>query len=175
MLALIVLLLILPVLGFTYESIMSAGDAQRYPPSGQMIGVDGHKLHIHCMGEGNPTVILDAGGGLTSSSWAWIQPEIAQITQVCVYDRAGWGWSDPSPYGYSAVQNAKELHTLLINAGISGPYILVGHSLGGLYTRVYVQQFPDEVAGLVQIDASHPRTAGGGLVCVRVQAPIPGC
>ncbi len=156
MLALVVLLMVLPVLGFAYGTIMSASDAQKYPPSGQMISVNGYQLHIHCMGEGNPTVILDAGGGLTSSSWAWIQPEIARITQVCVYDRAGWGWSDPSPHGYSAVQNANELHRLLINAGISGPYILAGHSLGGLYTRIYAQQFPDEVIGLVQIDASYP-------------------
>jgi pimeloyl-ACP methyl ester carboxylesterase len=121
-----------------------------------MVDVGGYRLHLYCVGEGSPTVILDAGGGFTSSSWAWVQPEIAQVTRVCAYDRAGWGWSEPSPIGYDALQNASELHILLANAGIAPPYILTGHSLGGLYARIYAQQYPDEVVGLVQIDASHP-------------------
>jgi pimeloyl-ACP methyl ester carboxylesterase len=81
---------------------------------------------------------------------------VAQSNRVCAYDRAGWGWSDPSPIGYGALQNADELHQLLHNADITPPFILTGHSLGGLYARVYAQQYPDEVAGLLQIDASHP-------------------
>ena len=156
LLMLVVLIVGLPILGAIYQQVAAESDRRAYPAPGQLIDVGGYSLHIHCTGEGSPTVILDAGGGFTSSSWGWVQPEIAQTTRVCTYDRARWGWSDPSPAGYDALQNAAELHQLLANAGITPPYILAGHSLGGLYARVYARQYPDEVAGLVQVDASHP-------------------
>ncbi len=156
LLTLIVLVVVVLIGASIYQSQATQADAQAYPPPGQLIDIGGYKLHIHCTGEGTPTVILDAGGGFTSSSWAWVQPEIAKTTRVCAYDRAGWGWSDPSPQGYSAVQNAAELRTLLANSGIPAPYVLVGHSLGGLYARVYAVQYPQDVIGMVQIDASHP-------------------
>lgn len=156
MLFLLCVIVILPALGMTYQEVGATSDRRTYPAPGQMVDVGGYSLHIHCLGEGSPVVILDAAGGFTSSSWAWVQPEIARTTRVCAYDRAGWGWSDPSPVGYDAEQNAVELHQLLVNARVPGPYILVGHSLGGLYSRVYAQQYPDEVAGLVQVDATHP-------------------
>jgi pimeloyl-ACP methyl ester carboxylesterase len=146
----------LPVLGFVYEQVAEANDRQTYPPPGQRIDVGGYSLHLYCLGEGSPTVILDAGGGFTASSWAWVQPEVAQTTRACAYDRAGWGWSDPSPVGYDALQNAAELRLLLANGGVEPPYVLVGHSLGGLYDRICAQQYPQDVAGLVQVDASHP-------------------
>lgn len=156
LLGLVVVLVALPVLGIVYQAAATESDKRTYPAPGQRIDIGGYSLHLYCVGQGSPTVVLDAGGGFTSSSWAWVQPEIARSTRVCAYDRAGWGWSDPSPIGYDAVQNAVELHRLLGNAGIATPYVLAGHSLGGLYARVYAQQYPDDVGGLVQVDASHP-------------------
>lgn len=156
LLGLLLFLIALPLTGLAFNAVASENDRRNYPPPGQLVDIGGYSLHLYCTGTGSPTVILDAGGGFTLSSWAWVQPEIAKATQVCSYDRAGWGWSDPSPKGYSAIQNAAELHLLLNKAGVVGPYILVGHSLGGLYTRVYAQQYPEDVAGLVQVDASHP-------------------
>jgi pimeloyl-ACP methyl ester carboxylesterase len=156
LLAWMLLIVVLAVGGVVYQMVATRADQQAYPPPGQLVDVGGSSLHLYCTGEGAPTVILDAGGGFTSSSWAWVQPEIAETTRVCAYDRAGWGWSDPSLHGYSAVQNAAELRTLLANAGVPGPYILVGHSLGGLYVRVYAQQYQASVIGMVQLDASHP-------------------
>jgi len=87
---------------------------------------------------------------------AWVQPEIAKATRVCSYDRAGHGWSDPGPEPRDVAQHARELHTLLSKAGVAGPYVLVGHSLGGLYVRTFAAQYPGEVAGMVLVESSHP-------------------
>lgn len=154
--ALVILIIALSVTGMISQSLLAANDARRYPPPGQIVSIGDYALHIQCMGEGSPTIILEAGGGFTSGSWAWILPEVAKTQRVCAYDRAGWGWSEPSPVGYGSVQNAVELHTLLRNSGIEPPYVLVGHSLGGLYARVYAHAYPEDVVGLVQVDASHP-------------------
>ena len=116
----------------------------------------GYQLHIHCLGEGNPTVILEAALPGASAHWGWVQPDIATTTRVCAYDRAGMGWSDPGPEPRDAQTIASELHTLLDNARIEGPYVLVGHSFGGLYARMYTAQYPDEVAGMVLVDSTHP-------------------
>jgi pimeloyl-ACP methyl ester carboxylesterase len=117
-----------------------------------LVDVGGYKLHLYCIGEGSPTVILDAVGGGSSTQWALIQPEIAATARVCAYDRAGFGWSEPGPEPRDAHQQVRELHTLLANAGIAGPYVLVGHSYGGRVARVYAAQYPDEVEGLVLVD-----------------------
>ncbi len=154
--ALIGFVFMLGMCGVVYQVVATESDLSAYPPPGQIVDVGDYNMHLYCVGEGSPTVILEAGGSLTSSSWAWVQPEIAQVTRVCAYDRAGYGWSDLSLVGYGSVLNSTELHILLDLAGIEGPYILAGHSLGGLYARVYAQQYPDEVVGLVQIDATHP-------------------
>src|SRR5215210_7142030 len=123
----------LSLLGAAYESISEAADARAYPPPGQMFDVGGYLLHINCIGTGSPTVVIDAGWGDWSASWSsWVQPEVAKTTRVCTYDRAGMGYSEPGPLPRTAEQFAKELHTLLQNAGIQGPYVLVGHSMGGL-------------------------------------------
>jgi pimeloyl-ACP methyl ester carboxylesterase len=101
-------------------------------------------------------VILEAGLGELSSDWVWIQPEIAKTTRVGAYDRAGVGWSEPGPTPRDAQQIVRELHTLLENAQIPGPYLLVGHSYGGHYVRLYTATYPETVKGLVLIDAAHP-------------------
>jgi pimeloyl-ACP methyl ester carboxylesterase len=144
------------LLGATYQAVASKADERNYPPPGQLVEVGGYRMHIYCMGEGSPTVILDAANMGTVSNWAWIQPQIAKVTRVCAYDRADLGWSDLSPQPTDTRQNARALHTLLNNAGEPGPYVLVGHSFGGLYTRMYTDMYPDEVAGMVFIEGTLP-------------------
>jgi pimeloyl-ACP methyl ester carboxylesterase len=151
----VVLILIagLALAGASYEAIAAGGDAKAYPPPGRLIDVGGYRLHIQCVGTGSPTVVLDAGLGRTSLDWSLVQPVIGQTTRVCAYDRAGMGWSDSGPAPRTPAQIAGELHTLLGNAGIAGPYVLVGHSLGGKNVRLFALQHPDEVAGMVLVDA----------------------
>jgi pimeloyl-ACP methyl ester carboxylesterase len=153
---LLVLLLTPIVAGAIYQLVATAVDNGKYPAPGQMVDVGGYRLHIYCMGAGSPTVILDASSIDTVSSWAWVQPEVAKTTRVCAYDRAGLGWSDPGPEPRDARQNSRELHALLQQAAVAGPYILAGHSYGGLLARVYADQYPADVAGLVLIEAPHP-------------------
>jgi pimeloyl-ACP methyl ester carboxylesterase len=129
--------------------------AEQYPPPGQMVEVGGYRLHINCQGEGSLTVVIEAAGGDSSLSWDQVQQEVAKFTRVCTYDRAGLGWSERSPKSRTAQTVVQELHSLLTNAGIEGPYVLVGHSIGGLYVRLYAHRYPDEVVGMVLVDASH--------------------
>jgi pimeloyl-ACP methyl ester carboxylesterase len=151
--ALFGLLVVLGLTGAGYEAIAAAGDARRYPAPGQLVDVGGYRLHIQCVGTGSPTVVLDAGLSGSSLDWGLVQPELGRTTRVCAYDRAGMGWSDPGPQPRTPRQIAGELHTLLTNAGVAGPYVLVGHSLGGKNVRLFAQQHPDEVAGMVLVDA----------------------
>jgi pimeloyl-ACP methyl ester carboxylesterase len=146
------LILVLVLAGVSYEAIASGGDAKAYPPPGRLIDVGGYRLHIQCVGTGSPTVVLDAGLSGASPDWNLVQAELGQTTQVCAYDRAGMGWSDTGPQPRTPGQIARELHTLLTNAGISGPYIMVGHSLGGKNVRMFALQHPGEVAGMVLVD-----------------------
>ncbi len=143
----------LSLVGAGYEAIAARGDARAYPPPGQMVDVGGYRLLIQCVGSGSPTVVLDAGLGGTSLDWALVQPQIGQKTRVCAYDRAGMGWSESGPAPRTPEQNARELHTLLTNAGIEGPYVLVGHSLAGKNVRLFAAMYPDQVAGMVLVDA----------------------
>lgn len=152
----IVFFLSLILLGAIYESVAEAIDVQSYPPSGQMVNVGGYHLHINCTGTGSPTVVIDAGWGDWSAKWSWVQPKVAKTTQVCTYDRAGMGYSEASPLPRTAKQFAKELHTLLHQANIPLPYVLVGHSLGGLSVRVFAHDYAAEVAGVVLIESMSP-------------------
>src|SRR3989304_10304359 len=129
--------------------------AQQYPAPGQLVDVGGRKMHINCVGQGSPTVLLEAGLGHYSLFWAYVQPEVAKYTRVCSYDRAGYGWSESSPMPRTANAEVDELHTLLVNADVQGPYILVGHSLGGMNMRVFANNYPDEVVGMVLVDSFH--------------------
>lgn len=129
--------------------------ANQYPPPGQLIDVGGYKLHLACRGQGSPTVLLEAGLNDFSVQWALVQPVVAQFTRVCAYDRAGLGWSEPSPHPRTSATMIDELHTLLRKAGESAPYVLVGHSFGGITMRGFAQQYPEQVAGLLLVDAAH--------------------
>jgi len=155
---LLAIIIILPLSGALYQVIATEMDKRDHPPPGQMVDVGGYRLHLYCVGknvEGSSTVILEHGLGATSAAWARVQPEIAKITRVCTYDRAGMGWSDPGPAPRDAEHIATELHSLLQNAGIPGPYVLVGWSFGGLYMRMYAGKYPTEVSGMVLLDSSH--------------------
>lgn len=159
LLGLLILIVVLSIVGATYQAIATEVDKRNYSAPGQFVDVGGYRLHLYCTGNhvaGNPTVILEQGLGGISSAWALIQPEVAKVTRVCSYDRAGMGWSDSGPEPRDAQQIATELHTLLQNANMQVPYVLVGWSFGGLYARQYAGQYPDEVAGMVLLDSSHP-------------------
>ena len=131
--------------------------AAKYPPPGKMVptGVGGYRLHINCQGRGSPTVVIEPGNGDFSLCWGHVQREVAKFTRICTYDRAGLGWSERSPQPRTAHDIVKDLHTLLARAGVEPPYVLVGHSLGGPLVRLYAHEHPDQVVGMVLVDAAH--------------------
>ena len=122
----------------------------------QMVDIGGYSLAIRCMGHGSPVVVIDAGLGEGSAAWTTLQTRVATFTQVCTYDRAGVGQSDPGPTPRTSQQMVAELRTLLRKASVEGPYVVVGHSLGGLNAQLFAMQYPHDTAGLVLIDPSFP-------------------
>jgi pimeloyl-ACP methyl ester carboxylesterase len=142
--------------GAIYHILATELDRRKFPPPGQLLDVGGYKMHAYCTGTGSPTVVLDSASLDTVSAWHWVQTAITGATRVCAYDRPGLGWSDLGPEPRDAKQNAKQLHTLLDVSDVEGPYVLVGHSFGGLYVRSYSAQYPDEVAGIVLVEGTHP-------------------
>jgi pimeloyl-ACP methyl ester carboxylesterase len=124
-------------------------------PPGRLVDVGGFNLHIHCTGEGSPSIILDAALGGSSLSWSLVQPELAKLSRVCSYDRAGFGWSDAGPLPRTAGRIADELRTLLNRAGVPPPFLPVGHSFGGLVALIFAHRFSTETAGLVLVDPAH--------------------
>lgn len=143
--------------GLTYEQLARRSVFKRFAPLGEFVEVDGRTAHLRCLGEGRPTVVLEAGFGPDGSeSWASIMPDIASISRVCAYDRAGILWSEPGKEPRDAYHIADELHALLATASESPPFVLVGHSLGGLFVRVFADRYGDEVSGVVFVDSSHP-------------------
>jgi pimeloyl-ACP methyl ester carboxylesterase len=155
----VIAMLALASIGAGYETLREATDATAYPMPGQLIDVGGHRLHLHCTGSGTPTVVLEPGGGEMSSNLGWIAPAVARDTRVCVYDRAGRGWSEPADTAQDGAQIATELHTLLQRGRVPGPYVLAGHSFGGLYVLTFAARYPDEVAGMVLVDSTAPASA----------------
>ena len=143
--------------GGGYETVREYLDARTYPMPGQLVDVGGHRLHLHCTGSGSPTVVLEPGQGGASSDLGWVAPAVARDSRVCVYDRAGRGWSDAAGGPQDAVQIAADLHTLLERAKVPGPYVLAGHSFGGLYVQTFAAHYPDRVAGLVLLDSTAPK------------------
>ena len=148
----------LAALGGAYQTVGASLDRSASAMPGQMIDVGGYRLYLHCTGSGSPTVILEAGAAESSAYWGWIAPAVAAGTKVCVYDRAGRGFSEAAPAPQDAVAVATALHTLLSRAQVAGPYVLVGHSTGGPYVRTFAASYPDQVAGMVLLD-SQPNTA----------------
>ncbi|WP_426503056.1 alpha/beta hydrolase [Dactylosporangium sp. McL0621] len=155
----VIAMLALASAGGGYETLREAADANAYPMPGQLIDVGGHRLHLSCTGSGSPTVVLEPGGGEMSSNLGWITPAVARDTRVCAYDRAGRGWSEPADTPQDATQIATDLHTLLQRGHIPGPYVLAGHSFGGLYVLTFAARYPDDVAGMVLVDSTAPASA----------------
>lgn len=151
-------LLIAALLVMWMTGIVQAQDGGSELPAapGEMVDVGGYSLHLNCIGEGSPTVVMDAGHGDFSMSLASLQEQIAEFTRVCTFDRAGYGWSDEGPDPRDSQQNVTELKALLENAGEEAPYILIGHSLGGINVILFAAENPDLVAGVMLLDSSHP-------------------
>lgn len=148
----------LPVTGAAYETLAELHDRRRQPPPGKRWVVNGRALHLDCRGArqpNQPVVILEAGMGNCSYDWRRVAPELAGEARVCAYDRAGYGWSDAAHGERTIAQMAAELHSLLIQSGEPGPYLLVGHSFGGILVREFYRQHPAEVAGMVLVDSAH--------------------
>ncbi|HEX8148221.1 MAG TPA: alpha/beta fold hydrolase [Pyrinomonadaceae bacterium] len=144
-------------------------DITRPPQSEARVDVGGRRLHVHCSGVsagGGPTVVLESGFGNSSSTWNRVQPEVAKFARVCSYDRAGLGGSDPAPAPRTVVALTEDLHALLLNGKVPGPYVLVGHSLGGILARLYASYYPAEVAGMVLVDSAHEDEADRGLALI---------
>src|SRR4028119_710198 len=156
LLRLVVALLALAVAGAIYQAIATERAGRALPPPGEMVDVGGYRLHINCVGQGSPTVVLDAGSGGFSAQWVRVQREVSGTTRVCAYDRAGMGWSEMGSEPRDAKQISSELHALLEGADIEWPYVLVGHSFGRLYMQTYAARYRDEGAGVGLVDSSQP-------------------
>ncbi len=150
-------LLVLACVGMIYESRCRARDLSEFPPPGRLVDIGGYRLHLQCAGEGSPTVILDAGLVGSTLDWHSVFPEAARFTRVCAYDRGGYGWSDRSTRPRTLDGITADLHTLLERAVERPPYILVGHSLGGLNMWDFASRYPRETAGLVLVDSVLPQ------------------
>jgi pimeloyl-ACP methyl ester carboxylesterase len=155
----VIAMLALASIGGGYQTLGEAADANTYPMPGQLIDVGGHSLHLSCTGAGAPTVVLEPGAGGMSSILGWIAPAVARDTRVCVYDRAGRGWSEPADTAQDGAQIVTDLHTLLQRGHVPGPYVLAGHSFGGLYVLTFAARYPNEVAGMVLADSTAPASA----------------
>ena len=149
----VLVILVLFALGGAYETI-GQSTAPAVAMRGQLVDVGPYRLHLECTGSRGPTVILEPGGGGSAASMGLITPAVARDSRVCVYDRAGRGWSDPAASPPDGAQIATDLHRLLARAHVPGPYVLAGHSFGGLYVRTYAAKYPGEVAGLVLVDST---------------------
>ena len=123
-------------------------------PLGRLLDIGGRKLHTHCSGKGSPTVIVENGSSGFSIDWFFVQAKVAHFTRVCTYDRAGFAWSDPGPTMNTVEETVDDLSLLLRTASISPPYILVGQSIGGLYIRAFQRRHPEDVVGMVLVDAT---------------------
>jgi pimeloyl-ACP methyl ester carboxylesterase len=139
-------------LGGGYQTIRESLDRRIYVAPGRLVDVGGHRLHLNCAGSGSPAVIVESGLGETGAYWRWISTAVAEDTTVCAYDRAGRGWSDPASVPQDGFAVARDLHVLLGRAQIQAPFVLVGHSSGAQYLRIFAGRFPEQVAGMVLLD-----------------------
>lgn len=155
--ALLTLLLLTLLAGFTYEQVGRARDATRLPPRvGQAIDIGGRTINLYCSGQGTPAVILETGGNSPGYEWVVLQSKMAVFTRTCWYDRAGVGWSDPPSSPRTSASIVRDLHGALRRSGVLPPYVMAGGSVGGEYVHIYTARYPADVAGLVLIDSAVP-------------------
>jgi pimeloyl-ACP methyl ester carboxylesterase len=140
----------------SYNAIALGWFRAHNPPPGNIYLVNGHKMHMNCMGSGSPTIVLESGLGNDALIWGGVQPILSKTTRVCSYDRAGLGWSYPLSVPSDADHIAAELHELLREANVTGPIVLMGHSIAGIYMRDYATRYPAQIAGIVFVDGSTP-------------------
>lgn len=150
------LVVLLAICGLVYERASQARDLRVYPPPGKLVDLGGYRLHLYCTGVGGPTVVLEHGLDGSYLDWRKVQPDIARFARVCSYDRAGYGWSEPSPKPRIPSAMAEELHSLLEKAGEQPPFILVGHSMGAFNVLMFAHRYPQEVSAVILVDGSHP-------------------
>lgn len=151
------LVLLAAIVGAAVETVARRHAVRDFPPHGELVDIGGRRMHLDCRGAGQPVVVLEAGLDTYGSlAWSAVHDSIAATTRVCAYDRAGIMWSDPAGGAFDAGRAAEDLHVALVRAGEMGPWVLVGHSLGGPYATTFAGRFGDDVAGLVFVDASHP-------------------
>jgi pimeloyl-ACP methyl ester carboxylesterase len=152
---LVVLLLVTVVGGRIYQATSESADLARFPPPGRLVDVDGHRMHIHCRGEGSPTVVIEQGLQSVSLAWDETAQRIASLTTVCGYDRVGLGYSEPIGHATRSTEVAELLHKLLRGAQIDDDLVLVGWSAGGVYVREYRRLHPEHVKAMLLVDSSH--------------------
>jgi pimeloyl-ACP methyl ester carboxylesterase len=153
LIGLVAVVALLLVAGYGYESISAWSDARRFDPPGAMVDVGGYRLNISCIGDAlGPTVLIEAGGGVGAVGYVAVQEQIAQFARVCIYDRAGLGWSEPAPTPRTFDEMARELNVLLERSQVPAPYVLAAHSFGGGIARVFARDYRDKTAGLVLIE-----------------------
>jgi pimeloyl-ACP methyl ester carboxylesterase len=174
---LFVFLLLAVLVGAVYELFARRSADFQYSAPGTLVDIGGRRIHLDCRGSGSPTVILESGLDINGSlAWYKVHDTLAKTTRTCAYDRAGIMWSDPSPDVRDGDHVAQDLRATLTAAGVDGPLVLVGHSLGGPYIMNYTRQFDASVAGLVFVDASHPdqleKLAKPGEKKLKVELPF---
>ena len=148
---------LLMLIGAVYNQVGLIADARFAPPRNEMVDVDGRMIHVACTGGGRATIILDAGLGAWSFEWFRLQPLLAQWARVCSFDRAGMGWSESLGGGHDGAAAAEQLHAIVDAAGISRPFIYVGHSLGANFAQIYFAKYPADIAGLVLMEPGNPK------------------
>ncbi|MTI56249.1 alpha/beta hydrolase [Geosporobacter ferrireducens] len=154
----LIAVILLVFLSAIYHLFMLKVEAKKYKPAGKLFEIDGHKMHITGNGEGTPVVIMTCGSGAPSAytEYCNIEPQLSKITRTCIYERPGYGWSEPASTPRHTEQIVEDLHRLLEKAQEKPPYILVAHSLGAMEAILYTHKYPEEVAGIVIIDGTSP-------------------
>ncbi|WP_214482259.1 alpha/beta hydrolase [Bacillus sp. SM2101] len=152
---LITIILLTLVAGFLYEYTSYKNVKNNFPPDGEMVDVGDREIHVNIQGKKTnlPSIVIEAGAGSWSYDWSYVQKELAKHTEVITYDRAGLGWSEPHPNGYNIDTTIDDLSEIIEYSNIDTPVILVGHSLGGLYSRLFADKYLEKVSGLILVDA----------------------
>jgi pimeloyl-ACP methyl ester carboxylesterase len=147
-----VVLLLFVLIGATYQGVATALERRRFPHPGRMVDAGGHQLHLYCLGQGSPTVVLEAPATTMSSAWGWVQMDVAKLTRVCSYDRAGLGWSEAGDAPFTPQAVAPELNALLAAAGEPRPVVMAGAELGAALATLFAARYPNDTAALVLVN-----------------------